>query len=176
VTATDANGNTLTGYTGTVHFSNFDPQAVLPADYTFTAADQGVHTFAANLRTAGSYDALFAADTVTPGINGRQVSILVNPGAATHFVLSGPSSITSGTPFDIYATAMDAYGNIATGYNGTVQISSSDGQATLPGNSTFTSGVADLGTFILRTKGTQTITIFDLTDNSILGTWTITVT
>src|SRR5204863_3728849 len=44
VTGTDASGNVLTGYAGTVHFTSSDPQAVLPADYTFTAADQGHHT------------------------------------------------------------------------------------------------------------------------------------
>jgi hypothetical protein len=35
----------VTGYTGTVHFSTNDPRATLPTDYTFTAADAGVHTF-----------------------------------------------------------------------------------------------------------------------------------
>ena len=41
VTAKNADGSTNTGYRGTVHFTSSDPQAVLPADYTFTAADQG---------------------------------------------------------------------------------------------------------------------------------------
>jgi adhesin/invasin len=45
VTATDPYGNVVTSYTGTVRFSSSDPKAVLPADYTFTAADAGVHTF-----------------------------------------------------------------------------------------------------------------------------------
>jgi hypothetical protein len=54
VTAQNANGTVNTGYTGTVHFTSSDPRAVLPADYTFTAADQGVHTFSATLVTAGS--------------------------------------------------------------------------------------------------------------------------
>src|SRR5262249_31170847 len=45
VTAKDASGNTATGYRGTVHFTSSDSQAALPADYTFTAADAGVHTF-----------------------------------------------------------------------------------------------------------------------------------
>src|SRR5262245_25448907 len=54
VTATDGNGNTLTGYTGTIHFTSSDPQASLPADYAFTAADAGVHTFSATLKTAGT--------------------------------------------------------------------------------------------------------------------------
>jgi hypothetical protein len=28
-----------------VHFTTTDPSAILPPDYTFTAADQGTHTF-----------------------------------------------------------------------------------------------------------------------------------
>ena len=35
----------VTGYTGTVHFTSTDNTATLPANYTFTAADKGVHTF-----------------------------------------------------------------------------------------------------------------------------------
>ncbi|MFA5365996.1 MAG: hypothetical protein WC325_12505 [Candidatus Bathyarchaeia archaeon] len=54
VTAQKQNGQTETGYTGTVHFTSSDLQAVLPADYTYTAGDKGVHTFSFNLKTAGS--------------------------------------------------------------------------------------------------------------------------
>ena len=45
LTAEDAYVNVVTGYTGTVHFSTNAPSATLPADYTFTVADAGVHTF-----------------------------------------------------------------------------------------------------------------------------------
>jgi hypothetical protein len=50
VTAVDAYGHMVTGYTGTVLFSTTDPNAdaVLPPAYTFSAADQGVHTFTAS--------------------------------------------------------------------------------------------------------------------------------
>ena len=41
VTALSPNGGTDTGYLGTIEFSSTDPQAVLPASYTFTAADDG---------------------------------------------------------------------------------------------------------------------------------------
>ena len=44
-----------TPFTGTVAtFSSNDPQATLPANYTFTAGDQGVHNFSATFRTAGA--------------------------------------------------------------------------------------------------------------------------
>ena len=45
LTVEDAYGNVVTGYTGTVHFTSSDSTATLPANYTFTAADAGVHTF-----------------------------------------------------------------------------------------------------------------------------------
>ena len=45
VTMKDAYGNVVTGYRGTVHFSNSDSTATLPANYVFTASDTGVHTF-----------------------------------------------------------------------------------------------------------------------------------
>jgi parallel beta-helix repeat protein len=56
VAAKDIYGNTLTNFTGTVHFTSSDPGATLPGDYAFTAADQGVHTFnnGVRLRHAGS--------------------------------------------------------------------------------------------------------------------------
>src|SRR5262249_774726 len=40
------------GFTGTIHFSSSDPNAALPADYTFTSADNGVKTFSVVLNTA----------------------------------------------------------------------------------------------------------------------------
>jgi hypothetical protein len=47
VKAVDVFGQPAYGYTGTVTFSTSDrdPSVVLPADYTFTAADQGTHRF-----------------------------------------------------------------------------------------------------------------------------------
>ena len=54
VSAFDVLGNAMPNYTGTVNFSSSDFQAGLPASYTFTAADKGVHTFTATLKTAGS--------------------------------------------------------------------------------------------------------------------------
>jgi len=54
VTAKDTNGNPLTGYGGTVHFTSTDSAATLPAGYTFLAADTGIHTFSVTLKSAGS--------------------------------------------------------------------------------------------------------------------------
>src|SRR5262249_18501349 len=42
------------GYTGKVHFTSTDAAAVLPADYTFVAGDNGIHSFNVTLKTGGS--------------------------------------------------------------------------------------------------------------------------
>jgi hypothetical protein len=55
VTAVDAYGNVATGYTGTIHFSSDEDHADLAADYTFTAADAGTHTFVAAFNRFGTF-------------------------------------------------------------------------------------------------------------------------
>jgi hypothetical protein len=54
VVALDQWGYTATTYSGTVHLDSTDLGAVLPADYTFAVADQGVQLFAVTLNTPGS--------------------------------------------------------------------------------------------------------------------------
>jgi len=52
---------TDTAYLSTIHFTSTDAQATLPADYTFTEADQGVHTFQATLHAGAK--SITATDT-----------------------------------------------------------------------------------------------------------------
>jgi hypothetical protein len=175
VTATDADANTLTAYTGTVHFTSRDLQAVLPTDYPFTANDAGVHSFTVTLKTAGTQSLTATAS----GMLGGQTNIQVNAAAATHLVVSGPSSIGAGKIFNITVTALDDYGNVATGYRGTVNFSSSDATATLPTNYTFTAGDNGVHTFTrmkLKTKGQQTIRVIDTVFASLADSLTIDVT
>src|SRR5205814_329014 len=73
VTALDPFNNTATGYTGTVHSSSSDGQAVLPGDTTLT---NGVGSFSATLKTAGN-QTLTATDTVTSSITGTSGTITV---------------------------------------------------------------------------------------------------
>jgi hypothetical protein len=76
VTALDAYGNIAADYTGTVHFSSTDGSAALPAEYTFTADDAGVHTFAAAFNRLGTFS-LSATDTADPSLTGNQADIHV---------------------------------------------------------------------------------------------------
>jgi FG-GAP-like repeat/RTX calcium-binding nonapeptide repeat (4 copies) len=179
VTALDNAGNVLTGYTGTVHFSSSDPQAVLPTtDYTFTAGDHGTHTFTVTLETAGT-QSITVRDTVTGTIIGSQVGIVVDPAAASTFqVRYIPSTVTVGYSygdFTVTVTAYDAYGNLATNYAGTVHFSSSDSLALLPDNYTFTQydyGTAYHFSPILNTAGSQSLTVNDTANPAATGSQT----
>lgn len=171
VTALNANGTIDTGYTGTVRFNSSDGKAVLPATYTFTAADAGKHTFSATLKTAGT-QSITVSDTLNASLHGSDSGITVKPAAASKFVLSAPSSVMPGQAFSLTVTVEDAYGNLVTGYVGTIHFSSSDSRARLPANYTFTAGDKGVHTFtgvVLKRTGNQTITVTDRHNSRITG-------
>jgi hypothetical protein len=165
VTALDASNNVVTIYSGTVHFTSTDAQAVLPANSTLTS---GVGNFSATLKTLGS-QTIKATDTVTASITGTSNPISVGTSAATHFSVTAPAGATKGTAFGFQVSALDAANNVATSYSGTVHFTSTDAQAVLPANSTLTSGVGNFSA-TLKTLGKQTITATDTVTASITGT------
>jgi hypothetical protein len=72
VTAVDPFGQVAVGYTGTVTFRTTDPNpaVVLPADYTFTAADAGVHSFRAIRLVTRGRQAIVVTDTADAAVTG----------------------------------------------------------------------------------------------------------
>jgi hypothetical protein len=175
ITAKDANGNTVPGYLGTVSFTSSDSAAVLPASYTFTAADKGVHTFKVTLNTAGTASVI-ASDGTLSGSASTQVTSAPAPAVATTFAVSGlPSSVTAGTAESITITAKDANGNTVPGYLGTVSFTSTDSAAVLPASYTFTAADHGMHTFTvtLKTAGAATVTA---SDGTVKGAATTQVT
>src|SRR5262249_5376450 len=113
VKALDALNRPDPTYRGTIHFTSTDLQAVLPADYTFSAADNGQHTFDVTLKTAG-IRRLAVNDTTKVMVRGR-VAVAVVAGAATHFAVTNfPLSARMNTPYAFTVTALDQFGNRAT--------------------------------------------------------------
>jgi streptogramin lyase len=174
ITALDKLNRVVTGYTGTIHFTSSDSQATLPADYTFTADDNGVHTVSngVTLLTAGT-QTVTATDTAT-GISGSAtITVALPPPPADHFVISAPDTVVAGSPFSIMVTALDTNGQVATSYTNTVTFTSSDPYAgALPPDYTFTesdSGSHSFAGVALFTAGTQTLTVQDSTHSSIIG-------
>ena len=73
VTLKDAYGNIARGYTGTVHFTSSDGKASLPANYTFTTADKGVHTFTGLVLRKKGNQTVTITDTLNSSLTGSVV-------------------------------------------------------------------------------------------------------
>jgi WD40 repeat protein len=80
VTALNASNATVAGYSGTVHFTSSDAQAVLPIDSTLTS---GTKSVLITLTTVGG-QTIVATDTVTPAITGSSNSVQVTASVNLH--------------------------------------------------------------------------------------------
>lgn len=164
-TAKDVNGNTVTTYGGTVHYTTTDHQGSVPTNTTLT---NGVKTAKVDLRTAGT-QSFTGTDTVTPSITGTSSSISVSPGNPQSFLFSTPATATLGTGFTFTLTVKDGFGNTVPTYAGTVHFTSTDPTAVLPSDFQLTNGT---GTFsaTFHTAGKQRITATDTVKTTIKGT------
>ncbi len=183
VSATDQFGNVVASYTGTVHFTSTDAGGgvALPADYTFTAGDNGVHTFTngVTLVTAGA-QTLTATDTGNGTISGA-ANVTVLAGAATHLVVTAPATTLPNAAFGVTVAAKDAFNNTTTGYTGTVHFTKTDsaGGSAVPADYTFVAGDNGVHTFTngvtLVTGGSQTVTATDTVNGAVTGSANVTV-
>ncbi len=173
IRVTDGSGNTASGYRGTVHVASTDPAGTAPFNYTFSAGDAGVHTFSVTLRTAGSRD-LSVSDIGDSSLTDGQTGITVTPAGATSLTVTGyPDPNGLGASGSATVTAKDPFGNVATGYTGTVHLSVSFGSdATLPSDHTYGGGEAGAHVFngiSFAQPGTWTLTARDTVTASIAG-------
>ena len=171
VTALDVHGATVTGYRGTVTFLSLDFRATLPPDYTFVAADNGVHTFNNVRFLQAGRQSILVEDDPTDTINGI-VFVEVVPAATTRLgVTLSENPAVAGTPLTVTVTAQDAHGNTTPNYRGTVTFTSNDGNASLPPNTAFRVTDRGVRTFpaTLNTVGNRTITATDTADRTITG-------
>src|SRR5262249_51564943 len=144
VATTDARGSIVQGYTGTVAFTSSDPApAMLPANYTFTSADQGTHTFTGvSFFTLGT-QTLTVQDTANGSVTGS-TTVTVGAPAPAKLVIAALPGAFAGTALDLTVTAVDTAGNVASSYTGTVTFTSSDAfPGLLPADYTFSA--ADQG-------------------------------
>jgi hypothetical protein len=154
--------------------------------FTFTAAGNPTPTLsAANLPSWLSFDPatgvlsgsstlamtytnleIFATNAV--GSATQTFNLTVNPAAASHFVISIPTGVSTGTPITVTATAEDSFGNVATDYSGTIHFSSSDPLASLPADAPLPGGSASF-TVTFHTAGSQTLTVTDTINSALTG-------
>ena len=179
VTVEDARGTPVPGVTVTFTapasgasgtFSNSSNTITATTNASGIASE----SFTAN-SVAGGYSVSAAAASLAPA----SFSLTNNAGAATHFSVSAPGSAIAGISFNITVTALDAFGNTATGYLGTIGFTSSDAGPgrLIPANFTFGAGNAGTITIpvTLVTAGLQSITATDTVTGSITGSATVSV-
>src|SRR5205814_651116 len=86
------------------------------------------------------------------------------PGSATG--KSGtPTTSTAATAFNITVNAVDSFWNVVNAVSDTVDITSTDANATLPADAALVSGTKTLSV-TFKTAGSQTLTATDVTDSS----------
>lgn len=121
ITALDDHGNQATGYNGTVAFSTTagpspnEDAPDLPAQYTFTEADEGNATISGFvLYNAESGVNITATDNDVAGVTGTQQGIAVEPAdaAALHFDVAPPAQAVVTVAWDSFTVkVVDAFGN-----------------------------------------------------------------
>jgi hypothetical protein len=157
VSALDAANNVATGYTGTVHFSSSDAHAILPSNYTFTAADNSVHTFTCVL-TVAPHDSMSVQDVMTTAITPGSATVNVQPAAPSRLSFGQqPTDTAAGIPIPLVTVqVLDAYGNlVSTDNSDVVNIALPASPGSLSGTLTATAqnGVATFRNLVIGTVG-----------------------
>jgi hypothetical protein len=99
-----------------------------------------------------------------PLLPGKQPVVKVRGGSPARLIVQTTSVATTGTAFSVTVRALDGWGNNAYPYLATVQLSSSDLNATVPGPYAYVPTDVAQHTFtgiVLRTPGIQTIAATD---------------
>jgi hypothetical protein len=163
VVAYDGFANTATTFRAAVTFSSTDAKSVLPAAYTFTAADAGRHGFQVTFKTAGTQGL-----TVARGAASGSTSFTVSAAGAVSCALSQfPTSAPAGSQIPLRVTVYDLFDNVSTGFAGVVQLTSSDARAQLSPASAF-DPASDRGSRVysarLFSTGPQAVTAAESTN------------
>src|SRR5438094_2559822 len=159
VTAEDDQGNVVTSYSGTVHFSSSDTAmgVVLPPDSTLI---NGQGSFSATLIRAGG-QTLTASDAANN--LSTTAPLTVDAAPASRLILAAATATpTAGSAFGLTVTAQDSFGNTDPSYAGTVHFSSTDTSPAvlLPPNSPLTAGHGTFSATLIK-AGPQSLTASD---------------
>jgi flagellar hook capping protein FlgD len=180
VHAADQSGNTIPTFSGqAILTANTGPGSIYPEAITFT---NGTWTGNVLFKGAGGSVTVTCADYSSPPHTGTSNAIQVLPGplAQLQVLLPGqtaeggtqagftgtPTDQNAGASFTLTVRAVDAYWNLVPGINHRIALTSTDGFAGIPAETTLTNGQRVMPA-ILYKGGLQTITATDLDDSNV---------
>jgi len=189
ITAKDANGQTLTGYTssitidtdgtaGTIAWANVSGvgtfedggAAVDTATYAYASGDSGAVTLTVTDLRVETFNVSVSGDGKTD--DGTDGNIVVSPGVIESFLIDHDGSALAGVADDVTVTAKDAYGNTLPTYAGSITLDTDGTASTITwgkttGQGVFNDGGAGVGTatysFVLADNG---VAVFNVTDTT----------
>ena len=148
---------------------------MLLVDPTNSALPTEVSTYLTSIAGDPTTAYAYGGTTVLPTalLTSAQTVIALSTTPAIQLNISGPTSTTAGSVFQVTVTAT-ANGMPATSVADTVSLSSTDPAAVLPAPAALINGSGSFNV-TLSTTGTQTITAFDSTSGDVGGTVTVAV-
>jgi hypothetical protein len=157
-------GANLNSYRGTIGFSSTDSSATLPANYTFTAADAGAHTFTGVVLRSSGNQTISATGTVNVGFRGTSSAISVGGVAANDFsITASPASVSV------------AQGAAGSSTISTAVVSGSASTVSLAVSGAPSGVTATLSPTSVTAGGSSTLSI-TVSSTATAGTYTLTVT
>jgi hypothetical protein len=164
IAAIDKKGAPILDYHCETKLSS-DDNSMLPK-VQFTIGEQGVHTVAVQLNTAGTRT-ITATQVDNSDFKGT-LTLNVQPGIHMEMTGLDPAATTS-SPSTVHVSLIDMNGAVATDYRGTVAFTSTDAVAYLPAQYTFTDVDAGAHDFVvtLNSVGAQVLTSTDVAEPAL---------
>jgi MYXO-CTERM domain-containing protein len=176
VTVRDTQGNTDPTFAGNITLSITNPGAASLAGTISVLVANGTATFNnVSIDKVGIDYTLSASAAGVPAATSATFDI--TPAPASTYVQTGlPANVAAASTQAVVFTAQDQFGNVATDYDGTANLTSTDPDFEGPATVTFTDGIAPSANLVFHTMGTQMVTITDATTASITATFDTNVT
>lgn len=144
-TVRDAFGNPISGVTVSFVAPTAGATAVFGTGINSFVTTTDAFGVAAASPQAGTVAGSYSLTASVAGVGTVAYQLTNNPGAASSLALTGSATGTAGVAAGFTVTALDVFGNVATGFSRTVTFTSSDGLAQLPSPHDFVP--ADAGQF-----------------------------
>jgi hypothetical protein len=126
ITAADSADAIVTSYSGPINLNDTTETLTVVTDNGFS---NGVWTGTVKVTKASPNVKIMAEDKATPSKKGNSNTFEVRAGDIDHFEFNEIAQQAAGIEFSIVAKAMDEFGNKITDYNGTVELSTNDGNS-----------------------------------------------